>query len=107
MASATERAPWLLAMVNFCMDAIKTKPVARICFSLQLLYQALGGEDQTADAGWGIGLHCYTIKYYAGCKGLQTGENTMLVFHMDQVKAIPPGAMVLAKSDFCPHVCCD
>lgn len=102
-ASATERTPWLLAMANFCIDAIKTKPVVRICFSLQLLPQALGGEDKTSDVGWGIGLHRYAITYPTDWMGPPTDENAMLASHMDQVTAIPPGAVVLAESDFCRH----
>jgi len=102
-ASATERVPWLLAMANFCMDAIKTKPVVRICFSLRLLSQALGGEDKTTDVGWGIGLHRYAITYPADWMGPLTEKKEMPAYHMDQVTAIPPGAVVLAKSDFCPH----
>lgn len=102
-ASVTERAPWMLAMANFCMDAMKTKPVVGICFGHQLLCQALGGKVKAADVGWGIGVHRYAITNPADWMVPPTGEIAMLASHIDQVTALPPGAVVLAQSDFCPH----
>lgn len=102
-ASVIERAPWMLALGDFCVRAMKTKPVVGICFGHQLLCQALGGEVRAADAGWGIGVHRYAVNGSDDWMDPPLGEVAMLTSHMDQVTRLPPGAEVLASSDFCPN----
>jgi GMP synthase-like glutamine amidotransferase len=102
-ASVIERAPWMLALGDFCIRAMQQKPVVGICFGHQLLCQAMGGEVRAAEAGWGIGVHRYAVNGNADWMSPPRDEVAMLTSHMDQVVALPPGAEVLASSDFCPH----
>jgi GMP synthase-like glutamine amidotransferase len=102
-ASAMERKPWMLALGDFCLQAMKTKPVVGICFGHQLLCQAMGGEVRAAEAGWGVGVHRYEITKSADWMVPPITDVAMLVSHMDQVTTPPPGAVVLAESEFCPY----
>ena len=102
-ASVIDREPWMLALADFCLRAMETKPVIGICFGHQLLCQAMGGEVREAAAGWGIGVHRYTVNGAADWMTPPLGEVAMLTSHMDQVTRLPPGAEVLASSAFCPN----
>ncbi len=101
-ASVIERAPWMLALGDFCIRAMERKPVVGICFGHQLLCQALGGEVRAAEVGWGVGVHRYDVRATADWMTPPLGEVAMLTSHMDQVVALPAGATVLASSEFCP-----
>lgn len=102
-ASVIERAPWMTALGDFCLRAMQTRPVIGICFGHQLLCQALGGEVREAEVGWGVGVHGYAVKAQDDWMDPPLGEVAMLTSHMDQVTRLPPGAEVLASSDFCPN----
>ena len=102
-ASAMERAPWMQALGDFCIQAMETKPVVGICFGHQLLCQTLGGEVRAADVGWGVGVHRYAVTGAADWMDPPIPNVAMLTSHMDQVTILPPGAVVLAESAFCPH----
>lgn len=102
-ASALERAPWMLALGDFCIQAMESKPVVGICFGHQLLCQAMGGAVSEAKVGWGIGVHRYAVTTSADWMDPPLATVAMLTSHMDQVTTLPPGAKVLAESDFCPH----
>jgi GMP synthase-like glutamine amidotransferase len=102
-SSVMDRAPWMLALGDFCIQAMQSKPVVGICFGHQLLCQALGGEVRAADVGWGVGVHEYAVTGAADWMDPPLDNVALLTSHMDQVSSLPPGAVVLAESEFCPH----
>ena len=53
--------------------------------------------------GWGIGVHRYAVTGEADWMEPAIKNVAMLTSHMDQVTTPPPGAEVLASSDFCPY----
>jgi GMP synthase-like glutamine amidotransferase len=55
-----------------------------------------------SDKGWGIGLHTYGVAEHPGWMDASPGFS-LAASHQDQVLAPPPGATLLAGSDFCPH----
>jgi GMP synthase-like glutamine amidotransferase len=78
------------------------KPQVGICFGHQLMARAFGGRVEKSDRGWGVGLHAYAVTGRAGWMAPETGRIACAVSHQDQVTLAPPGAKVLAGSDFCP-----
>lgn len=98
--------PWIGALKRFVREAIdRGRPVFGICFGHQLVAEVMGGTATKAEAGWGVGVHAYRIETPAAWMTDATrGESvSTLVSHQDQVITPPPGATVLAGSDFCPY----
>jgi len=84
--------------------AAATVPQVGICFGHQAIAHALGAQVGKSDKGWGIGRHVYDI--IAPQEWM--GENAPATFnlgvsHQDQVQSLPPGAQLVASSDFCSH----
>ena len=95
---------WMRSLKDFlrrsCEDAV---PVVGICFGHQILAEAMGGKVEKSSRGWGCGIHRYDLKgSHPGRPGL-AASFTLQAMHQDQVVRPPPGADVLAGSDFCPY----
>jgi GMP synthase-like glutamine amidotransferase len=78
------------------------KPLVGICFGHQLMARALGGRVAKSPRGWGVGVSFNRVE---GCTEWMTPWQAgldLVVSHQDQVVEPPPGARVLAGSDFCP-----
>ena len=79
------------------------KPLVGICFGHQLVAQALGGKTESADGGWGVGVHTSQLVHQKDYMQPALSEVKVLVSHKDQVTVLPPGAELLATSEFCPN----
>ncbi len=102
-SGAYDSDPWIVALREFIREgAAAGCKFVGICFGHQILAQALGGEVQKANVGWGLGLKRQAvIAQKPWMKGQQ--EKMDLYFaHQDQVIVLPPGAELLGGSDFCP-----
>ena len=79
------------------------KKTVGICFGHQLIAHALGGRTRQSDKGWGVGVHEFRVSG-AAPSWMQCGGSSfgLLCSHKDQVEELPPGATILASSDFCP-----
>jgi GMP synthase-like glutamine amidotransferase len=80
------------------------KPLLGICFGHQLIAHCLGAPVGRAAQGWGVGRMTYE---WCGPTPLRAGDGAasslaLLASHQDQVSALPAGATLLARSDFCP-----
>ncbi len=93
--------PWIAETEGFLRAARRRALLVGICFGHQLMAQAFGGRVIKSPKGWGIGLHRYEVR-----RGLpwMDGAKTIAApaSHQDQVVEPPPGATVLAASDFTP-----
>lgn len=103
--------PWMSPLFDFIRWATAEQtPQIGICFGHQAMAQALGGHAQKSERGWGLGRHSYEICEPRDWMGedVSHGERFALaVSHQDQVTAPPPGARVLAASDFTPFAALD
>lgn len=96
--------PWIAPLSEFIRDAAAAGlPQVGICFGHQILAEALGGKVVKSEKGWGVGRHVYDV---VACPSFldETCPPTIAaaVSHQDQVVELPPGAGVIARSDFTP-----
>ena len=91
--------PWVRTLRERTTELLKQrKKLLGICFGHQLIAHCLGAEVGRAPAGWGMGRMSYD---WVGPAPLKPTMN-LLASHQDQVKTLPAGATLQARSDFCP-----
>jgi GMP synthase-like glutamine amidotransferase len=96
-------APWIRRLEAFLREVVAAKvPVVGICFGHQILASALGARVEKAAAGWGAGPHEYDILERPAWLEGAAERFTLNAMHQDQVLSLPPGARLIASSDFCP-----
>lgn len=98
-----DETPWMAALMDFIRWAAGAQvPQVGICFGHQAMAHALGAQVTKSDKGWGIGRHVYDIPKPQIWMGAEAPETFSLgVSHQDQVLTLPPGAVQIARSDFC------
>ncbi|MCC7275776.1 MAG: type 1 glutamine amidotransferase [Alphaproteobacteria bacterium] len=100
-AGAYDDLPWIAGLTRFLQEARGRTRLVGICFGHQIMAQAFGGRVEKSARGWGLGLHEYAVRERVPW---MDGAATFAVpvSHQDQVVAPPPGARVVAASDFTP-----
>jgi GMP synthase-like glutamine amidotransferase len=98
--------PWVRTLRGHVSDLLKRrKPLLGICFGHQLIAHCLGAPVGRAPQGWGMGRMEYEWLAPTPLKPQPAGAPptmALLASHQDQVLALPAGATLLARSDFCP-----
>lgn len=97
--------PWIAPVASFLRRILDDgAPLVAVCFGHQLLARALGVEVARADAGWGAGAHDYElVDARPWMDPPATGGTVrLLASHQDQVRELPPGATLLARTAHCP-----
>lgn len=95
--------PWIRQLEGFLRDALAARvPVVGICFGHQVMASALGARVEKAEAGWGVGPHSYAIQERPDWMADAGEDFTLNAMHQDQVLDMPPGARLVASSEFCP-----
>jgi len=102
-AGVYDEMPWMSPLMDFIRWAASARiPQIGICFGHQALAHALGAQVQKFDGGWGIGRHAYDVTHAPSWMGASAPHGFSLgVSHQDQVLSLPPGAVQLARNDFC------
>jgi GMP synthase-like glutamine amidotransferase len=93
---------WIAELRSFLQAAKGRAKLVGICFGHQIMADAFGGQVEKSGRGWGVGLHEYRVQGRAAWMDPVEGF-TCPVSHQDQVVVTPPGAEVLAGSDFNPN----
>ena len=97
--------PWMAPLMAFIRGAANAQvPQVGICFGHQAIAEALGGKVIKSPKGFAAGRHTYDV---LACPGL-VAKNcpktiSIAASHQDQVVTLPPGAEVIARSDFTPY----
>jgi GMP synthase-like glutamine amidotransferase len=96
-----EDEPWIRQLQDYVITlSARKKKLIGICFGHQLIAQALGGQAQKSEKGWGVGLSTSTV--YISKSWMEPAKETfaLLISHQDQVTALPPNAELIAGNDF-------
>ena len=103
-SSVYDDKPWITQLLQFIRDLhARKKKLVGICFGHQAVAQALGGRVEKSAKGWGMGLHTHHFNKTPKWHDQGELDFSILVSHQDQVVEAPPGADVLASSDFCEN----
>ncbi|HTX51714.1 MAG TPA: type 1 glutamine amidotransferase [Caulobacteraceae bacterium] len=94
--------PWIGDLLGFLRKARGKAKLVGVCFGHQALAQAFGGQVIKSPKGWGVGLHTYEVGRRQGWMDAAPAFS-LSASHQDQVVNAPPGATVVAGSDFCPY----
>jgi GMP synthase-like glutamine amidotransferase len=93
--------PWIGQLLEFLRAAKGKAKLVGVCFGHQAMAQAFGGQVIKSPKGWGIGEHDYRV--VSREPFMDSGADFRLpASHQDQVVALPPGAELMAASDFTP-----
>ncbi|HEX5377053.1 MAG TPA: type 1 glutamine amidotransferase, partial [Phenylobacterium sp.] len=93
--------PWIDPLKDFLVSAKGRAALVGVCFGHQIMAEAFGGRVIKSPKGWGVGLHHYDVREPRDWMddGPRIGVPAS---HQDQVVEPPPGARVLAASEFTP-----
>lgn len=95
--------PWILQLKDFIiLSHQQQQKMIGICFGHQIIAQALGGQVQKSQKGWGLGINQFEIHKHQSWMTPQQNQISLLFTHQDQVIKAPKEATIIAGNDFCP-----
>jgi GMP synthase-like glutamine amidotransferase len=95
---------WIATLEAFVAELAQAgKKFVGICFGHQLLANVLQGRAEKSERGWGVGVSFNQIDVKKPWMEPYQASMDLVVSHKDQVTQLPPGAEVLASSQFCPN----
>lgn len=103
-AGVYEDHDWLPPLRNFIRAAYESKtPMLGICFGHQIMADALGGDVQKSQKGWGLGRHTYRVTGRPDFMADAPDAVSIACSHQDQVIVPPAEAEIILASDFTPN----
>lgn len=102
-SSVLDDLPWIHRLGDFVGEiVVRERPFVGVCFGHQMLATLFGGRVQRADGGWGVGVKDYEIVEQRPWMIPPRDRISLVASHEDQVTELPHGAVLLARSDYCP-----
>jgi len=93
--------PWIGELKAFLNAAKGCAALVGVCFGHQVMAEAFGGKVVKSPRGWGLGEQTYQVlkrePWMDDARPIRLPGS-----HQDQVVEAPPGAEVIAASDFTP-----
>jgi GMP synthase-like glutamine amidotransferase len=102
-ADAFSQEPWVVVLRGKVEALLASKKkLIGVCFGHQLIALCMGARVGRAPQGWGAGRLQYQwlAPDFPQAQGRE--DVALLASHQDQVFDLPPGARLLATSEFCP-----
>jgi GMP synthase-like glutamine amidotransferase len=96
-----DQVPWIAELKSFLNAAKGRAALVGVCFGHQVMAEAFGGKVIKSPKGWGLGEHAYRVLRRQPWMDAAS-EIRLPASHQDQVVEAPPGAEVIAASDFTP-----
>ena len=93
--------PWIAPLVEFLRSAKGRAKLVGVCFGHQVMAEAFGGKVIKSPKGWGLGLQDYAVEDVEPWMD-PVAHVALAASHQDQVVELPPGARIVAASDFTP-----
>ncbi|XP_068656762.1 gamma-glutamyl peptidase 5-like [Aristolochia californica] len=92
---------WILKLLALLKKLhSKKKKILGVCFGHQILSRAIGGKTGRAITGWDIGTRTISIYPTKLLSKLQIpSQLSVIEFHRDEVKELPPFVDVIARSE--------
>jgi GMP synthase (glutamine-hydrolysing) len=88
---------------NFVRELhVNKKKFVGICFSHQIIAQALGGTVERSSRDWGVGIKAMKVSGTKPWMNPPLTDCRTLFSHQDQVTRLPEGAELLGGNDHCP-----
>lgn len=101
-AGAYDPDPWVSELRGFLQAAKGRAALVGVCFGHQIMAEAFGGKVIKSPKGRALGLHEYVVERHE--PWMDDAEVIRApAAHGDQVVELPPGARVVAGSDFTPY----
>ena len=95
--------PWVVELRTRVTQLLaQRKKMVGVCFGHQLIALCLGAPVGRAPQGWGAGRMTYDWHRPDLPHSAARTQIALLASHQDQVFELPPGATLVASSDFCP-----
>lgn len=102
-ADSFSDAPWVVELRRRVTELLaQHKKMVGVCFGHQLIALCLGATVGRAPQGWGAGRMTYDWHRPDLPHAEDRTQIALLASHQDQVFELPPGATLVASSDFCP-----
>lgn len=96
--------PWLEPLREFIRGAYSARtPMLGVCFGHQIMADALGGDVQKSEKGWGLGRHTYQVLQRPLFMQAAPAALSLACSHQDQIIVRPGDADVILASEFAPN----
>ncbi len=102
--SVYDEEDWIQELKKFYVAVSESdRFLVGVCFGHQMIGEALGGIVSKSNYGWCVGIHSFTTVKHEKWMEPALSEFNLLMMCQDQIRQLPPDAVLLAQNEACPH----